>query len=241
MVELQAAMIDILIPVLGRPHNAGPLVQNIRDTTTVEHRIVFLCSRGDHAQIEAAKDAKPTWCWVMDYAAGRGDYAKKINHGFATSDGEWVFMGADDLRFEPRWDTAALKAAGTRHGVVGTNDMANAQVKRGQFGTHCLIRRRYVTEHGGTADGHPGTVLHEGYDHNFVDRELCHVAQARGQFVFARHSHVRHYHPLWRTAPQDATYHKALRHFRDDQKLFLSRAHLWGHVGLSAPERKLAA
>ena len=154
---------------------------------------------------------------------------------------EWIFMGADDLRFEPRWDTAAIKAAGDPVHVVATNHMANGQVKRGQFGTHCLIRRRYITEQGGTPDQGPGVVLFDGYDHNFVDRELCHTAQHRGCYVFARHSHVPHYHPLWRTAPQDKTYQKALRHFREDQHLFLSRAHLWGHAGLSAHERKLAA
>ena len=52
---------------------------------------------------------------------------------------------------------------------------------------------------------------------------------------------VRHRHPLWRTAPDDRTYRKALAKFRDDQRLFLKRAHLWGYKGLSAQERKLAA
>jgi hypothetical protein len=133
--------------------------------------------------------------------------------------------------------------SGPGYDVVATNDMANAQVKRGQFGTHNLIRRRYITERGGTAEGWNGhgQVLYEEYDHNFVDRELCHVAQHRGVFVFARHSRVKHHHPLWRTAPDDPTYRKALKNFRSDQRLFLSRAHLWNHVGLSAPERKMAA
>jgi len=125
--------------------------------------------------------------------------------------------------------------------VVGTNDLANAQVRRGQFGTHCLIRRRYVTEQGGTADQGPGTVLYEGYDHNFVDRELCHLAQHRGVFVFARHSRVKHSHYLWKTAPKDPTYRKALRHYQEDYRLFLRRAHLWDFVGLSSQERKMAA
>ena len=233
-------MISILVPVLGRPQSAAPLVQNIHDVTTEEHEILFLCSRGDTAQIEAcfATEARAV---VMEYPALSGDFARKINTGFHATQGEWVFMCADDVRFEPRWDTTALKVAKDRFDVVGTNDLANAQVQRGLFGTHCLIRRRYVTETGGTAEGEPGTVLWEGYDHNFVDRELCHVAQHRGVFVFARHSRVRHYHPLWRTAPDDPTYRKALKNFRADQRLFLSRAHLWGYVGLSAPERKLAA
>jgi hypothetical protein len=178
----------------------------------------------------------------MDRRAGSGDFAAKINRGFTLrGESEWIFMAADDITFEPRWDTTALKVAGDRFDVVATNDMANAQVRRGQFGTHCLIRRRYITEHGGTATEGPGVVLWEGYDHNFVDRELSHVAQHRGRFAFARHSIVRHRHPLWRTAPDDPTYRKALKNFRADQKLFLSRAHLWDYVGLSDPERKMAA
>lgn len=239
-------MISILIPVLGRPHNAAPLVENIHDTTDAEHEILFLCSRGDTPQIEACFKTKARTV-VMEYPAGSGDFGRKINAGFhATAnvqppDGEWVFMCADDVRFEPKWDYHALRAAKDTFHVIGTNDLANAQVQRGLFGTHCLIRRRYITEQGGTADFYPGDVLWEGYDHNFVDRELCHVAQQRGVFAFARHSRVRHYHPLWRTAPQDDTYRKALKNFRADQALFLSRAHLWDYVGLSGPERTLAA
>lgn len=236
-------MIDILIPVLGRPHRAAPLVDNIRAVTETPHAITFICSPEDHAQIEAVLDLRTDYV-CMEFPAGPGDYAKKINAGFSREgrqDCEWVFNGADDLTFEPGWDTTALKAAGDRFHVVATNDLANAQVKRGQFGTHSLIRRRYVTEQGGTADGGPGTVLHEGYDHNFVDRELCHLAQHRGVFVFARHSRVKHSHYLWKTAPKDATYRKALRRYQEDWRLFLSRSHLWGHVGLSAQERKLAA
>ena len=236
-------MIDILIPVLGRPQNAGPLVENIRAVTTVPHCITFICSKGDNAQIAACLELRTDYM-CMEYPAGPGDFAKKINAAFQSEgrqDCEWVFMGADDLTFEPRWDTTAIRAAGAKHDVVATNDLANSQVKSGQFGTHCLIRRRYVTEHGGTMDGGPGAVLHEGYDHNFVDRELCHTAQQRGRYVFARHSRVKHRHPLWKTAPQDDTYRKALARYRHDYDLFLARAHLWDYVGLSAQERKLAA
>lgn len=234
-------MIDILIPVLGRPANAAPLVQNIRDNTTVEHTIRFICTRGDHEQITACNVTDADLVIVAEFPAGRGDYARKINGAIRGSDSEWIFNGADDIRFEKGWDTAALQAAGDRFHVVATNDMANANVRRGQFGTHNLIRRRYVTEQGATGAFEPGVVLWEGYDHNFPDRELCGVAQSRGVFTFARHSRVRHFHPLWKTALNDATYVKSLKHFREDQRLFYSRAHLWGYHGLSAHERKLAA
>ena len=77
-------------------------------------------------------------------------------------------MGADDIEFHPRWADIAVRMMRGRVGVVATNDKANRQVMRGEFGTHCLISRAYIDEHGGTFDGTPGVVLHEGYDHNFV-------------------------------------------------------------------------
>jgi hypothetical protein len=243
-------MIDILIPVLGRPQNAAPLVQNIRDTTTVPFKITFVCSPEDTEQINEVMRVGGEWTQMfaigsegpvltvimMKREAGPGDYAHKINTGFREGDAEWVFQAADDLTFQPGWAENALKIAdsGPGYDVVATNDMANANVRKGQFGTHNLIRRRYVTAHG-------GQVLHEGYDHNFVDRELSGWAQSRGVFRFAPHSRVKHNHPLWKTAPDDPTYRKSLARFQDDRRLFLSRAHLWGYHGLSAQERKLAA
>lgn len=224
-------MIDILIPVLGRPQNAAPLVENIHAVTTVPFRIHFICSLHDHTQREACLSSGADHVHVTGEGES-GDYAKKINWGFECSDGEWVFMGADDITFQPRWDTIALKTAGNHYDVVATNDMANRQVRQGLFGTHNLVRRRYVTD---------GKVLHEGYDHNYVDRELAGWARKRGVFTFARHSRVLHRHPLWRTAPNDPTYRKALKHARKDRDLFLARAHLWGYHGLTASERKLAA
>ncbi len=230
-------MIDILIPVLGRPHRAAPLVENIRAVTEVDHTIAFLCTHGDTAEIDACVEAGADFVHVVPKNES-GDYAKKINEGFHHGEAEWVFQAADDLEFEPGWDLQALKTAGGIYDVVATNDMANGSVKRGLFGTHNLIRRRYITG-GRWLPEIP--VLHEGYDHNFVDRELCGWAQHHGTFVFARHSHVKHHHPLWRTAPSDPTYVKSLAHFREDQKLFYSRAHLWGYHGLSAHERTMAA
>ena len=229
-------MIDIIVPVLGRPQNAAPLVENIRATTIEEHRIVFVCSLGDTEQISVCNTSGADLIIVAQYPAGPGDYAKKINVG-VTLNSEWVFQAADDLVFQPGWDTAALRAgnSGPGYDVIATNDLANRQVQRGEFGTHNLVRRRYVTE---KLDG---KILYEGYDHNFVDRELSGWAKHHGVYRYAPHSRVKHQHPMWRTAPHDPTYKKALRHFQQDRRLFLSRAHLWDYHGLSAPERKLAA
>lgn len=232
-------MIDILVPVLGRPHRAAPIVDSITNNTTVAHQIFFLCSPTETEQIRACYETGAN-VLTVEWAPGPADYAKKMNHGFRETDSEFVFLAADDLEFQPGWDSQALILARSLS-VIATNDLANKQVMRGEFGTHCLVKRSYVTERGGSLDG-PGVLLHEGYDHNFVDRELCGLARSRRQFGFARDSHVKHLHPLWRTAPHDATYEKALRHFHKDQRLYHQRAVKWGERQrpLTARERRLA-
>lgn len=158
-----------------------------------------------------------------------GDYAKKINRGFRETTNEFILMAADDLRFHPGWDTALLRVAEeTGAAVVGSNDMGNPMVSKKQaFATHPLIRRSYVEQKGGSADG-PGVVLHEGYDHNFVDRELWDVAASRGLTGFASDARIEHLHPHWRKGQMDSTYEKGLKKFHEDQRLWWSRHPLWG-------------
>ena len=223
--------IDIIVPVLGRPQNAQRLVDSIR--ATCDHPVIFLCSPGDVKQIAACLETGER-TEVVRWPAGKADFAKKINEGCRLSQAEYIFMAADDLDFEEGWDERVLAVG---RPVVGTNDKANGSVMRGLFSTHCLIERRYVTEQGASADG-PGLVLHEGYDHNFVDRELAGVSQHRGVWGFAKKAIVRHRHPLWKTAPDDDTYRKSLKHFHKDRQLFLRRAHLWGFEGVGAYERR---
>ncbi len=55
---------------------------------------------------------------------------------------------------------------------------------------------------------------------------------ARGEFAFARRSHVEHMHPSWKKAEMDSTYERALDsvRFRADRELLNQRRSLWGHV-----------
>jgi hypothetical protein len=214
-------MIDILIPVLDRPHRVEPLLENIASTTSVPHQVLFLCSKGDKAEIKAvtAAGAKKS---LLDAPPANGQYAKKINLGFRRTKGEWLFLAADDLRFKPGWAEAAIAAARKRVSVVATNDRANYFVQKGLLATHCLIRREYILEQGGSLDG-PGKIYHEGYSHNFVDCELSVLARNRGVFQYARDAIVEHLHPTFRKAPMDATYEIGLRDFVQDRELFMKR------------------
>jgi glycosyltransferase involved in cell wall biosynthesis len=215
--------IAILVPVLGRPQNAAPLVESITTATTTPHRILFLCSPEDDAEIEAC-EATGADVHIYSMRRGHGDYARKINHGYRLTSEPWIFQGADDLRFHPGWDVAALALAAQRPRltVVGTNDLGNPRVRRGQLATHSLISRSYIDHQGASFDG-PGVVLHEGYTHNYVDEELCLVARRRRVWGFARDAVVEHLHPHWGKANYDETYEIGLEPFHSDAQLFASR------------------
>ena len=232
-------MIDIFVPMLGRPWAAETVAASVAQNTAEDHQILFICSLDDEETYEACMAVSATM--LMRAPVGPGDYPRKMNRAFERTDGDWVFLAASDVEFTRGWDIAALRMADKGAGVVATNDMANGMVKRGSLGTHSLVRRSYVDEHGATADHIPGVLIHEGYDHNFCDRELCGVAQHRGVYEFAKDSIVRHRHPNWRTAKNDATYDRGRAGFGADTDLFLSRAKKWKFRGLTTNEKMRAA
>lgn len=219
-------MIDILVPVLGRPTRAQPLVDSIHANTTVPYTLLFLVSPGDNAQYRACLDTGANVLQVEN-ATGRGDYARKINVGYSVTANPYLLLAADDLEFTPGWDETALavqRMSGC--GVVGTNDMANPHVIAGEFSTHPLVTRDYIREQGGSLDG-PGIVYSELYRHNFVDRELAALAQSRGEWAFALESKIIHHHHGFGAAPDDATYRKGREHFALDSRLFRKRERQW--------------
>lgn len=228
-------MIDVFVPVLGRPDNVQSLLESLHANSEIPHRVLFMCSPGDEAQIEvcmrSGEDVR-----VVSWDPAHADYPKKMNAAFRETSNPWMLLGADDISFEKGWDTEALHVAErTSAAVVGTNDVAHPDVRRGLTSTHPLVSRRYVTEYGGSLDG-PGVLIHEGYDHNYCERELVGLAQSRQMWAFARKSIVRHRHPCWGTAPIDDTYRKPQASIGLDHQLFLTRSNLWGGVGLTRRE-----
>lgn len=215
-------MIDVLVPVLGRPQNAQPLYDSWDTHSPDTATLTFIVSPDDQEQIEACLDTGAD-VLEMDFSSRSGDYAAKINEGFGATSLPWVLNASDDITFTEGWWQEAFRYVTDDISVVATNDRANSHVKRGRFGTHCLIRRSYIDQYGGTFDNQPGVVLYEGYDHNYVDRELCEVAKSRGVYAWARESVIRHRHPLFRTAEWDDTYRKGHARIREDHALFEER------------------
>jgi hypothetical protein len=214
-------VIDILIPVLRRPENAQRVVDSIRASTMSEYRILFICSPRDIPQINACSQTGAQ-VLLTDWNPGSGDYARKINLGFAQGDSEWVFQGADDVIFHPNWDVAAIWASRNGKRVIGTNDLHNPSVKKGTHSTHSLIMRSYVEERQATVD-ESDPVLFEGYDHQYVDLELVTVAKWRKEFQMSKNAIVEHFHPHWGNAESDPTYRKAMRRSVADRNLYRER------------------
>jgi glycosyltransferase involved in cell wall biosynthesis len=220
--------LSILVPVLNRPERVEPLVESCVAATTVEWELVFILSphdKAEHAVVKALRHERVRWI-VMREKPGCGDYARKINRGFRnTADTPWVFQAGDDIDFHPGWAELAIRT-GERSGcgVIGTNDLCNPGVIRGQHSTHSLIRRSYIDECGGSDT--PGTVMHTGYCHNYCDNELVEVAMSRKCFAMSA-AIVEHLHPMCHKGEHDDTYRRGLEHFRRDRELLQARRPFW--------------
>lgn len=218
------ADVDILIPVLGRPELAAKVLASV-DQTVTDPRVLFIADSDDHDEIAAIRGAGGDLLLALPGT----NYATKINAGFAASDSDFFFCGADDLVFHPRWWEHArdlLLGAPTLH-VIGTNDLCNRRVMRGEHSTHHLVRRSYIEEQGGVIDEPPGKVLHEGYAHEYCDDEFIGTAKARGCFAHCHESIVEHIHPMVGKAKDDRTYQIGRQHSHYSQRLFQQRAPLW--------------
>lgn len=200
----------VLIPVLDRPHRARPVVDSILDTAFAS--VLFVATDGDRKEIRAIRSLQRRFDRVGILIVDphpHGDYARKINAGVRATSEEWVFQGADDLVFHPRWlDEALTTARLNKARVIGTQDLCNPRTRTGRHSTHSLVARSFIEEVG-TVD-EPGKLLHEGYRHGFVDDELVYIAKRRAEFAFASRSIVEHLHPTRKTAEMDPTYEKAL-------------------------------
>jgi hypothetical protein len=232
------ATILIAVPVLARPGNAARVAQSAAEATTgCPYRLLYLCSPGDTAEIDAclavtaASNCSSVTVAVVPFENGPGDWARKLNHAiFDLSDEPYILLGADDLRFHHGWDTAVLELLEAGYGLVGTNDLGNPSVTAGVHATHPVASRLYA-EACGTID-ECGQLLHEGYDHQHVDVEAVETAKARGAWAFAAGSRVEHLHPFWRKGRDDATYRQGRANSGRDLLLYRSRQHLWS--GLAA-------
>jgi glycosyltransferase involved in cell wall biosynthesis len=218
--------IAIVIPTVGRPQRIAALVENITSVTAAQHRIVFVVE-ADDADSAAAVRAAGLESLVNTRTR---NYAGAVNMAYRATDDPYLFTAADDLRFHPGWDIAALACMDDQTQVVGTADLLNPYVARGWHATHYLVDRTYLDTEGGVVDEGPGSFLPECYDHNYTDTEFIGTAKARVRFSPCLDSVVEHMHALSGKGVRDVTAERTLRHYAADEALYDSRRELWWNL-----------
>lgn len=214
----------ILIPTLGRPQHIDPLLDSLYNTTD-RASVLFLLTPGDLEVKKKILSRGEDIIEVRQTKGGRGDYARKINIGYKSTKEPVLFLGATDLIFHDNWLENAMSHLSETIQVVGTNDLGNGRVMKGEHSTHTLVTRRYVDKFG-TVD-EVGKVLHEGYPHEYVDDEFIQTAQCRDAFAMALDSHVEHMHPAWNKAEWDASYKEVNKRLELGYRHFKRRVPLW--------------
>lgn len=207
----------VIVPTRGRPRNAEPFMTSLRASTGLATAYA-ICDDDEPESVEAWRAAGAEV--IVDNVI---TFAKKVNVGYAKTSEPWLFLVGDDVRFHPGWlDHAQHVGEVLEASVVGTNDLGNERVMKGEHATHLLVRRSYVEETGASWDG-AGVVCHEGYRHNFVDDEVVRAAKLRGVWQMALGSVVEHLHPIFKKADGDATYDLGEAAYDTDKALFESR------------------
>lgn len=217
--------VAILVPVLKRPQRAAPLLANIESATPEPHRTIFIGTEDDLDELRAVRAAGGELL-VLPGRRRDGDYARKINFAYEHTDEPFLFLAADDLVFHAGWLTIALAAVTPTFQVVGTNDLANKRTMAGHHSTHTLVTRAYC-DRWGTID-EPGKVLHDGYNHWYVDDEFVQTAQHRSMFTAATDSHVEHLHYFVKKSAKDRTYRIGENRRDKDKARYASRCKMWG-------------
>lgn len=217
--------VAILVPVLRRPHRIRPLLESIESATPEPHRVLFIASPDDGPTHDTLRGVGAEWFCLDASYEGQGDYARKINAGYRHTTEPLIFCGADDLHFHPAWFERARARLRSRVGVVGTNDLGNPRVRSGRHATHSLVTRAYADRYG-TID-EPGKILHEGYQHEYVDDELVATAKHRRAWAFAEDSIVEHLHVMWGKAPMDDLYAAHPARMTASRPLYRERQRLW--------------
>jgi hypothetical protein len=210
--------IAVVVPVMQRPHRAEPFMASLRETTD-RARVYAVAHAEDEPTIAAwlAAEANVLTTWTHSFAS-------KVNHAYRNTGEPWLFLVGDDVKFHPDWADELIRAAEMSGAqVIGSNDLHNPRVLRGEHATHMMISRQYIAERGASWDG-PGIVCHEGYGHCFVDDEI--VTRARqqdGVFCSAKLAVVEHLHPVWGNGEVDAVYERGASFLAADQALFARR------------------
>lgn len=212
--------LTILVPTQRRPHRIEPTMTSALMAAPDHTTLLFLPDPDDGPEIDELERMGAEWVSV------EGNYADKINQGIGLAPADYYFFGANDLHWHPGWyEAAEMHMTGPGGiGVVGTNDLCNPRVMRGDHATHCLVARWY-TELGLVDD--PTKVINPAYIHEYQDDEFVGTAKMRNAFAHAPNSVVEHLHPMVGKAPTDSFYDATPRRMRQGRRLYHKRRRMW--------------
>lgn len=222
--------IDVVIPVLGRPHRVGPVFQAVMRAATVPTRVTFMVDVTDQDTVDKVRDLGVPWLPAR-HARGwtTATFASKVNQAFEHLDAPYLAAFGDDVEPVRGWDAEVL-ATFERHpraGVVGTNDRNNRRVVAGITTTHPVIRRAWVTGYGSATMDGLDPIFSEAYRHAYCDGELVHVARSRGAFKPCLTAFVPHtYHPQ-QGGQDDDTYRLGRSFMTKDKSTQRKRLSTW--------------
>lgn len=209
--------VDVLVPtVKPRAANLKPLYDSLVASTGLA-RFIPVVDDNEHRGILENNGVDCTHAVVQP-----GRFPVKLNAGYQHTTAPWVQFVGDDCRFHVGWlDHSQHVADLYKAKVVGSNDLANLRVMRGEHATHWMIARDYIETSGASWDG-PGVLAHEGYKHWFVDDEIVLKAQTEGVFQMALGAVIEHQHPI-AGYPTDKVYKKNDQHKERDAIRFRKR------------------
>lgn len=216
--------VDVIVPtVRERVDNLPRLLLSLRASTGLARPLLVL---DDEDHYEAVREATSV---EFDWVEQAGRFPVKVNAGYKASKAPWVQVVGDDVSFHPGWlDHQQWVARNYTAKVVGSADLANLRVMRGEHATHWMIHRTYIEDSGASWDG-PGVVAHEGYKHWFVDDEIVAKARSEGVFQMALGAVIEHHHPITGTVETDRVYKRNDEYAEKDRIRFRKRAKQ--HVG----------
>lgn len=220
---MQKRLISIVLPTCNRKDRLLKSIQQIADTTS-GYAVEIVCvvdvdtaTRDALATLDVKRKGigKVTVKCVFDDKYN--GIPRSFNRGLAAATGEYIVFATDDLWFEPKWLTEAMKLMRQfpdGYGLVGFNDL---HFGAPDVATGYIAHRRFIVEHMN------GCLAFEHYLYCCNDAEACDRARNASRYAWCETAIVRHDHPTYGTRPQDANDLRQLPHIGHDMELFYRR------------------
>jgi hypothetical protein len=207
-------MVVALCPSRGRPQAAFEVLRTFEETVRGPARLIFIVDADDptanayppgHTQI-----IEPTGTMAGALAAGPA----------LAPDATVLGMIGDDNRFRtPGWDVTFSDWLTEHPGIVFGDDGHQDEILAGRghrLPTSWWLSRNVVDAFGMT---------HPGLRHYWMDNYWLELGRASGTLHYFPDVLIEHLHPVWQTAPEDATYQRGSQHARHDSQLFKAWRH----------------